>query len=330
MEQNEQFSMHKLAKKNTEEALSYLIVQLHSKSLELNELGNTLLKHARMELYVAQNEGVPTDELSATAQELLKNPNLSVDIHFAERVYSIMEPNPQNCDGVQAGIFVEVTEQPTTDTTAEIITDDFCDVESDDHNGGNEYVDIIKVNPKLNPVVKGFDKLYPAYSGDIANKIYKTSVLKPARELVKSLIDDETQFALNRLTQHVRAEAICEVADEHSELTKIFEHYSKISAIYDAVIKGALIADFEFDDLKDEANKVAELDSLAYTIVSNAQQFKDDNAKILSGKNLTAGNIKQYYSALGKSESTKQEKISGQEVIRNEIASDVASIMAKQ
>ena len=351
MEQNN--SMHAQAKKNTEDALSYLVVQAHAKSLELNQLGDTLMKHAQMELYIAQMENVEFEALSSTAQKLHENPDLRIENRFVGQVYYLDKSNKTNInnnDVNEGNIYVVTADEqedektkPSNDISTnngndKVITfveskEDEISTPADDSNSEEtetEETDEIETFVKVKPVAKSFDRLKPAYTGDIAKKIYKTSVMKPARELIKAMIDKQTQVALKNLI-NVAADDEKHAASLYRSGTRsTLENYSVIASMYDAVIKGMDVADMEIYALKDEAGKIAELDSLACTIISNAEEFRQENVEALdNSRNLTAGNVKQYYTALGKFESTAENKISGQDVIKNEFANDVANIMSR-
>jgi len=345
MEQNKKFSMHTQAKETTEKALAYLCAQAYNKSDELNHLGETVIQNAKMELYIAELEGVPFDDMSSTAQKLALNPNLTIQNHFVGKIdYIDNDGKTPLLDTTKGGteIFVvdinqKATEQPASQPDEETepviesapFEDDGTETPFEDESTGGDTGVIEEINPVRTPVVKSFDKYKLAYTGAVAQKIYKATVLKPARELVKALIDEETHSALNRLVNFARAEATCEITPAHEEQKQIFEHYSTIVAIYDAVIKGTELEDLNVTDISQAVSKVAELDSLAYTIVSNAEEFREDNAEILNSKNLTAGTVKQYYTALGKQNSTEAQKTTGQAVIKDELSADVASIMAR-
>lgn len=351
MEQNN--SMHAQAKKNTEDALSYLVVQAHAKSLELNQLGETLMKHAQMELYIAQMENVEFEALSSTAQKLHENPDLRIENRFVGQVYYLDKSSKTNINdnNVNEGnIYVvspdkEEETKPsssiaTNSNNDKVITfveskEDEISTPADDSNSEEtktEDEDVVEPETfvKVKPVAKSFDRLKPAYTGDIAKKIYKTSVMKPARELIKAMIDEQTQITLKNLVDVAAKDKKHAVSLYHSGTKSTLENYSVIASMYDAVIRGMDVADMEIYSLKDEASKIAELDSLACTIISNAEEFRQENVEALdNSKNLTAGNVKQYYTALGKFESTAENKISGQDVIKNEFANDVANIMSR-
>ena len=344
-------TMHAQAKKNTEDALSYLIVQAHAKSIELNQLGGTLMKHAQMELYVAQMENVEFEALSSTAQKLHSNPDLRIENRFVSQVYYIEKGNKTDIDGTsvkEGDIYVVAPEEETTAETDEsststaksgengkVITfvENYDDeaIEDDSMNDAIETESTTETETfeKAKPIAKSFDRLKPAYSGDIAKKIYKPSVMKPARELIKAIIDEQTQIALKNLINVATNNEKGTSSMHNSNSKGSLENYSVISSMYDAVIRGMDVAEMEISPLKDEAQKIAQLDTLAYTIISNAEEFRQENVEAFDSKNLTAGNVKQYYTALGKFESTKENKISGQEVIKNEFANDVANIMSR-
>ncbi len=334
MEQDKKL-MHPQAKHFTEQSLSFLTEQVTTKKRELNELGEIVIRNAKMELYIAQTEGVPVEDMSDVAQALYNNPDLRIESAFTGKVVYIENGKKTEFLDTSKGeetLVVRVNESTTNAGESKEVSEEFFDGTQDGNTAEQDEStgDSVEVYPLavVEPIVKHFDKLKPAYTGDIATKIYKTSVLKPARELVKALIDEQVQIALNNLTTNAHAKPPVRTVTYKNSLGT-FKNYSQISSVYEAVIRGSKFAQFKFDDLEDVAHKVATLDSLAYTIISNAEQFKEDNAQILSSKNLTAENIRQYYTALGKFESTKGSKTSGQAVIKAEISDDVANIMAK-
>lgn len=326
MEQQNQMTMHAQAKRNTEEALSYLIMQVHSKSLELNQLGDTLLKHARMELYVAQMEQIKFEDLSSTAQKLYENPNLTIENWFSNQSFYIgNDSNMQVEHNINEYDVFVMQEESSAGSKKHNISSQNSII--DDLKESSEVIE--RKTTQVLPIIKSFDKYKPAYSGDVAQKIYKANTLKPARELVKSMIENETYLAFNRLNTFNKAETICKKSVNNEAFLNTFQHYSKITSLYNALLNGANLSEMNIADLHAEAEKVSALDSLAYTIVSNAEQFREENAEILESPNLTAGNVKQYYVALGRLVSTANSKVTGQEVIKNELSADVASIMAK-
>lgn len=321
MEQNNSVSsMHAQAKQNTEEALAYLFVQAHTKAEELNKLGETVMKHAQMELYVAQMENIAIEEMSSTAQRLHENPNTKIENRFKGQVFYLENGTRTQINEVinEENVFVVTPEQTEDEQNDESTNIDDIETESKSD-------DVEHVKKEVQMVIKSFDKLKPAYTNDVAHKIYKASVMKTARALILELIKEQTQIAMNNL---VILNEDTAKADETANKRAVFARNSMISSMYDTVIAGAEACTFDCFALSDEAQKVQELDSLAYTIVSNAEEFREMNESVV-GQKLTASKVKEYYKALGNFESTDEQKISGQEVIKNELANDVATIMSR-
>lgn len=315
MEQNNIISMHAQAKQNTEDSLAYLIYQQHAKTEELNKLAETVLKDAKMELYIAQLEGVKYDSLSSIAQRLHDSPNLQIKNRFRGKAFLLEDgldtPLQNDATMDQEATFDEMTEENVTYETATSTQEPEAKA--------------TPAQPKPEAIVKSFCKLQPAHSVELRSKTYRVAVLKPAREVVKATID---QFVQQQLSQFV-----AEFSDENSGQKPTFkgdlQTYTLISSMYDAVLNGKSWESFGVPALSYEAEAVRDLDTLAYTIVANAEQFREDNPALTDGQKLTASNIKQYYRELGKSESTEDAKRTGAEVIMSELADDVAEIMTR-
>lgn len=314
--------MHAQAKQNTEDSLAYLVYQQHAKTEELNKLGETVLKDAKMELYVAQMEGVRYDDLSTIAQRVHDYPNLTIKSKFRGQGFLLEDGNggvlpddsklePASWENINIKESHAVVDEPATENSATL--------------------DAEIVQPiQTAPVVKNFCKMQPAYP--VGSKKYKTAVLKPAREIVKAAMD---QFVRQKIDAFVRENSETLAADASIDLAGIptyktdIETYSLISAMYECVMQGKKYDYFDVNTLSSEAEIVRDLDCLAYTIISNAERFRADNPELTDGDNLTAANIKQYYRELGKSESPTGNILTGQQIIVREICDDVAEIMSR-
>jgi len=322
MEKRENYSMHPKAKQNTEEALSYLIVQAHNKARELDELGENVIKHAQMELYVANVENVEDGALSLTAQKLKGNPDLKLKNSFKGILsYQANGHEIPSYEDENRVVFIDHDDE-TMETTQE--------VEDCTNNATITPVVATKSSPisiksKLQKPVLIIDsfKVYPADTSKLKSKKFRASTLKCARELIKIIVESATSAALSELI--LKSNTVANCADARATL----DHYAVISAMYDAVVQGTNIDSMAVKPLSDVSEKVAQLDNLAYNIVLNAEEFRADNEKTLDSPKLTAKNIKQYYSALGERESTKDEKVTGQQVIQNELSPIVSQIMAR-
>ncbi len=325
MEKRENNSMHPKAKQNTEEALSYLIVQAHNKARELDELGENVIKHAQMELYVANVENVEDEALSLTAQKLKGNPDLKLKNSFKGILsYQANGREIPSYENENRVVFIDHDDE-AMETTQEV-----QEVEDCTNNATITPVVATKSSPisiksKLQKPVLIIDsfKVYPADTSKLKSKKFRASTLKCARELIKIIVENATSTALSELI--LQANTVANCADTRATL----DHYAVISAMYDAVVQGTNIDSMAVEPLSDVSEKVAQLDNLAYNIVLNAEEFRADNEKTLDSPKLTAKNIKQYYSALGEHESTEDEKVTGQQVIQNELSPIVSQIMAR-
>lgn len=315
MEQNNIMSMHAQAKQNTEESLAYLIYQQHAKTEELNKLAETVLKDARMELYVAQMEGVKYDSLSTIAQRLHDSPNLQIKNKFRGKAFLLEDgldtPLQNEVAFGDEATFEDLTEETAPCTDAPHATETVVETQA--------------TVQKPQAIIKRFCKLQPANVVELQSKTYRAAVLKPAREVVKATIDQFVQQQLDAF--------VTQYGEDDSGQKPTFkgdlQTYTLISSMYDAVINGKDWESFGIAALSYEAEAVRDLDSLAYSIIANAEQFREDNPEIARGQKLTASNIKQYYKELGKSESTESAKVTGAEVIAAELATDVAEIMTR-
>lgn len=79
---NNQESLFEEANKNTKQILEKIIVYKNNMVDELNFIAKQAIMSAKVELAMAQAEGIPYDRCSALAQELLRNPNLTLDKQF--------------------------------------------------------------------------------------------------------------------------------------------------------------------------------------------------------------------------------------------------------
>lgn len=310
MSNENKLSMFETAHARTLDSIKYLVYQEKVKTDELNHLGQDILENAKFEVFAAQMEQIDTALLSKPAQMLLDNPELAVTNEFRAQLFLDEKPS----EFMRA----EAASEPE-ETTIE--------VEKDEEDVISFDVDEPKqpVTPKTKPValIKNFKKVNPAKIPEGAMKKYKPAILKPCIDVLYDIV---IKYSLEQLENIVSSEDVFEIPANIWKLTIA----NNVGSVLLAIAKGADIERLKDSPFSDMTQVAQDICDLSYSIIENANEFKEDNPELATGKNLTASNIMKYYRELGAKEQGKMNNYAtatGKNVIATALTPDVYEIL---
>lgn len=294
--------MFELAHDRTQKSIKYFVYQEQVKANELSHLSNEILDNARMEVLAAQAEKVPFEFLSNPAKELAKNPEFVLTNEFRAKLFIADKDSEEAKTIDEFGDIFDAGKMDTESATPSQEDNDVLEIFVEAKE--EQITDVSEPEAPEEPketkpqaIIKKFEVLKPGHMPKSASKKYKAAIRNTCRKVLYEIVLNYAMEQLGALATSATPEALATIEQKLSTS-------SMVGTLLMSMSQGKDIDSLSHESLAKEIALAKDIDVLGLSILDNAEEFRQDNPSLTTGKELTVSDIKKYYRELGRSQDT--------------------------